>query len=206
MPYGADAFDEEQGGIVDNPRRKTQTELNNQIFSLYDFQNQTLFLQKDKDKTFLQEYFKEDIQKDCIIKRFFKTPQEFISNIVRVKKISFTSKTNLFTNEVGLFDNMSDIFGLGQPETFYISMDYKNKPVTENFAGCLESLVARKNNCEFDSLVVIGENDSKIESVFNIESYVESEDINIKTDENGMYNEILVMNSLIAKIKECENV
>lgn len=206
LPYSNEVFDAEQEQIVDNPRSKTQTELNKQIFSLYDFQSQTLFLQKDNDKAFLTQYFKENIQKDCIIKRFFKSPQDFIDSIDRIKKISFTSKRNIITSQVELFNNIENIFGLGQPEKFYISMDYKGRNKTNSLIDFFRDFVARKNDLEIDSLVVVGENDNDVDSVFDIDSYIESAEISISKDDNGMYDENAVMDNLISKIKENENV
>lgn len=66
--------------------------------------------------------------------------------------------------------------------------------------------VARKNDLEIDSLVVVGENDNDVDSVFDIDSYIESAEINISKDDNGMYDENAVRDNLISKIKENENV
>ena len=152
------------------------------------------------------QYFKETIQKDCIIKRFFKSPQDFIDSINRIKKISFTSKRNIITSQVELFNNIENIFRLGQPEKFYISMDYKGRNKTNSLIDFFRDFVARKNDLEIDSLVVVGENDNDVDSVFDIDSYIESAEINISKDDNGMYDENVVRNNLIPKIKENENV
>ncbi len=59
---------------------------------------------------------------------------------------------------------------------------------------------------EIDSLVVVGENDNDVDSLFDIDSYIESAEISISKDDNGMYDENAVMDNLISKIKENENV
>lgn len=206
LPYSNEVFDAEQEQIVSNPRNKTQAELNKQIFSLYDFQSSTLFLRNENSKTFLEKYFKETLEKDFVIKAFFKNPQEFMESIAKIQKITFTSKRNVITSQVKLFDKIENIFGLGQPERFYIRMDYQGRKKTDEMIEFFQELKEKKDNLEIESLVVIGEDDNNVKSMFNIENYIQIAKIDASKNENGMYDENVIKNNLILKIKENENV
>lgn len=201
LPYSDDVVDTRTNEIIENPRKMNHIELNQQLFCLYDSVDYNLYFSNAKKKLFLEGYLKEKCKKDITIKRFFKTPQEFIEQIQTIDKVSFTSKKNIFTYESGLFDNIKDIFGLGEPEDFRIDINFDQKSKTEKFKEVFENFLTKNNNREIHSLVCIGKDDNNVESIFDINNFTQMRTVNCKKDIAGMFESNSVKNQLIEKIK-----
>jgi hypothetical protein len=144
---------------LNNPRTKSQAELNKQLFCLYDFKQHTFYISDGRKKGFLEEYLKHKLSKDIVIKRFFKSPEEFIEYVKTIENISFTSKNNLFSITNDMFSDPKDIFGLGQPENFKMDISYNGRKVTKNFKTKFLNLLSKKDNIEIQSLICIGKDD-----------------------------------------------
>ena len=89
------------------------------------------------------------------IKKYIIPPEKFVEKIKSIGKIKLTSKRNLFSQNSGLFENVTDIFGLGQPEDFTVDINYKGQNKTDKFIHFLKTFIKNKDNQEIDSLVCI---------------------------------------------------
>ena len=206
LPYGEKVFDKEKSEILNNPRTKNQAELNKQLFCLYDSELNTFYISNSKKKIFMQDYLKHKLSKDIIIKRFFKSPEEFIDYVKTIETISFTSKNNLFSVNNDLFNNSQDIFGLGQPKNFKMNIDYSGRKVTEKFKTMFPNLLSRKENNEIESLVCIGKDDNNVEAIFDISSFTQTIPLNLRKDELGRYDPHLVQQNLLSLLNGENNV
>lgn len=200
LPYSNEVVDRETEETIDNPRQKNHVELNQQLFVLFDVSTQHLYISNGKKKSFLEEYLKFKLSKDITIKMFFLNPKEFIEKIKTIDRVSFTAKHNLFSENSGLFEDTKDIFGLGQPKDFRIDINYDSKSKTDKFIQFFESFLAKNTNQEIHSLVCIGKDDTNIESIFDINSYIQKRTLNLKKDSEGLYDATLVKNTLIDMI------
>lgn len=197
LPYGEKVYDKEKSAILDNPRTKNQAELNKQFFCLYDFEQHTFYISDGRKKGFLEEYLKYKLSKYIAIKRFFKSPEEFIEYVKTIESISFTSKKNLFSINNDIFGGPNDIFGLGQPENLRMDISYNGRNVTEIFKTKFFEFISRKESSEIQSLVCIGKDDNKVEAIFDISSFTQTVPLSIKKDDFGKYDENIVKQSLL---------
>ncbi len=206
LPYSEEVVDTKTDKIIDNPRKINHVELNHQLFCLYDSQEYYFYISNSKKKTFLEDYFKEKLSKNFIIKRFFKNPREFIDEINKIDKISFTSKNNIFTTNSGLFDDVKDIFGLGQPENFKIDINYDSKNKTKKFIEIFQNFLTKNNNREIQSLVCIGKDDNEVESIFDINSFTKTRTLMLKKDKVGMFEPNIVKKNFLNQLLGIDNV
>lgn len=200
LPYSQEVVDIKTDEIMANPRKINHVELNQQLFCLYDSKDYYFYLSNSKKKTFLEKYLKQTLSKDCIIKRFFKSKEDFVNNIQTIDSISFTSKNNLFSVNNELFGEPKDIFGLGQPENFKMQINYNNRSITTGFKDKFLNLIDKKDNSEIQSLVCIGKDDNGIESIFDINSFTQTRALNLKKDNAGMFEPDTVKQNLINNI------
>ncbi len=206
LPYSEEVYDKEKSEIVSNPRTQNQAELNKQLFCLYDFKYNTFYISNSKKKTFLEEYFKYKLEKDIVIKRFFKSKEDFVNHIKTIDSISFTSIDNLFSINNDFFGEPKDIFGLGQPENFKMEINYNNRKITNVFKDKFLNLLDKKDKSEIHSLVCIGKDENKIEAIFDIESFTQTIPLNLKKDEFGQYDENVVQSNLLNELIRDKNV
>jgi len=206
LPYGEKVYDKMTSKILNNPRTKNQAELNKQLFCLYDFRLDTFYISDGRKKGFLEEYLKHKLSQDIVIKRFFKSPQEFIDYVQTIESISFTSKNNLFSINNDMFGDPKDIFGLGQPENFKMDISYNGRRITEKFKTSFFNLLSKKDMSEIQSLVCIGKDDNKMEAVFDISSFTQTIPLSLKKDELGRYEQNIVQQSLLNALSGYNNV
>lgn len=206
LPYSQEVVDTNSDEIIPNPRQLNHIELNQQLFCLYDTNEYYFYISNSKKKSFLEGYFKEKLKKDCTIKRFFKSPQDFLKHIKAINKVSFTSKHNLFSEQSGLFDDMKDIFGLGQPENFKIDINYNGSVITKKFQEIFNNFLTKNDNREIQSLVCIGKDDNDVESIFDITSFTKTRAFNLKKDAFGMFDVEIVKQNIVTSILELKNV
>lgn len=206
LPYGDKVYDKEKSEILNNPRTISQAELNKQLFCLYDFESKTFYISDGRKKSFLEEYFKHKLSKNILIKRFFKSPQEFVDYVQTIESISFTSKHNLFSINNDIFGDSKDVFGLGQPENFKMDISYNGRKVTENFKANFFNLLSKKDNSEIQSLVCIGKDDNKVEAIFDISSFTQTVPLNLKKDKLGRYDQNVAQQNLLNILNGRQNV
>ncbi|MDY0403187.1 hypothetical protein [Sulfurovum sp.] len=206
LPYGEKVYDKEKSEILNNPRTKSQAELNKQLFCLYDFEQHAFYVSDGRKKGFLEEYLKYKLSKDIVIKRFFKSPEQFLEYVKTIENISFTSKHNLFSINNDIFEDPKDIFGLGQPENFKMDIEYNGRTVTKNFKTKFFDLLSKKDNSEIQSLVCIGKDDNKVEAIFDISSFTQTVPLSLKKDKLGRYEQSVVQKNLLNILNGQQNV
>ena len=200
LPYSDKIINTKTSQITENLRKKEDAELNYQIFSIYDSKRNDFYISKSKEK-FLEVFLKKKLSKDIKIKKQYISPDQFIKKIKSIDRINLTSKENLFSENSGLFEDVKDIFGLGQPEDFKIDISYKGQGKTESFKTFFNRFVEKRQNKEIDSLICIGKDDKDMELIFDIKSYTKKIQLDVEKNNSGLYNDIEVKNEVIKKIK-----
>ena len=203
-PYSQTVINTTNQSEEENPRNENQVEPAKQVFALYSFNSSTLYLSKTQKKSFIQEYLQNELNKDVVVKGFFRDVDEFVKQIKSVEKIKFISKSNLFTADGSLmkiFPNPKDLFGLGLPADFTLETNFSSAIKTEKFVEILKTLVSWKTNAEADSLLCIGRDDKNLETIYNTESLIQKISVKVDTDDQGLYRPEEIKHALIKEIQ-----
>lgn len=204
LPHPNTVYNAEQEQEEENPRSTYQIELDRQLFALYCINSKTLYLSSRQKKSWVEEYLKEKLKQDVVIKSFFKNVDEFIQQIKSIEKVKFVAKSNLFTSQgsiMEIFPSPNDLFGLGMPEDFTLEAKFNRAQLTDAFTECLKKMVYWRNNCEADSLICVGRDDKNFEAVFNAESFMRILSVEAAKNDQGLYDPTIVKQALISKIR-----
>lgn len=176
-----------------NPRTESQTELLDQFFVLFYFPNNTLYLSNNQKKTFLSSFLKEKLNIDILIKSFYKTPNEFIDTIKKVRKITFTDTRNLFNQNSKERQALVDLTGIDAPETFSIEATYNN--------GIINNFIRRMTENYDNNIVICGQDEEGFECIYNKESFCQKIPIKLKKEDNSKFDAMQVLQALISEIE-----
>ena len=205
LPYSEKVVNVKTHAVESNPRTPTQVETSKQLFGLYDPKSKNLFLSSQKKKQILEDYFKQALSKDVTIKTFFKSADEFCDKIKTISKIKFTTKRNLFnlkSEALSIFPNPNDIFGLGITEDYTLEANFADAKLTNRFVSFLKKAVGWKNECQTESLICIGLDDKQVETIFNIDAFIQKIIIPLKKDDRGIFDPNMVCQTLIQEIEK----
>lgn len=186
-----------------NPRNNNQIEYKHQLFAMYFISNKTLYLSNLQKKEQFAKYLSDVLQKEVIIKSYYKGINEFVEGIKTLKKLSFTTKHDLFTERDGIFETVANIFGLDCAEAISIEADYKRMLVSDIGQKFFSRIKNQKDNDQIDNIVLCGYDDNDIEKTLDINNYVESISINAVPDEKtGLLTDDMIELLLKTKLKE----
>jgi len=188
------------GTKKNNPRKISEAELLKQLFCLYDFSKQILYLSNLQKKSFIETIFKEKTGRDFIIKPFYISKDEFIEILKSVNEISFTEARNLFDMDSRQRQALIDLSGTDSPDNFTIIANYSKGQKLYNFIDLLHS--ARVNGSIRD-LVVRGLDRDKFEVIFNNDTFSRKIVISSEKDNNGKYLPDSIKRSLLQELSLC---
>ena len=167
-----------------NQRKEDEAELLNQLFALYHYSQEKLFLSSIQKKAVVQQLLTEKLQTNIQIKSFYKSPQEIISILKSVNKVRFTSVNNLFSHDSKARRALVDLTGTDSPETFTLEATYSTHKIQNFISGLIEG----RNNNQIQSLLICGRDEKDIEMMYNIETLSRRIDvITSKNEETGMF-------------------
>ena len=198
--YRETVYDTEQEIESENPRKPYQNELRQQFFACYDAKEETLYLSDFQKKSVLQSYIKEQTDKEIRIRERFNSIDGFCEMAKFIRSISFIQRHSLM-NSAGntVFQQMYGALGLDIPERAITKVDYGVSPIGL-FRKAIHEIKKRKDNCEFDSVVIVGMDADGAEVRFSYETLVSNKPISVEKNENGRYDSTEVFNALIAEI------
>jgi hypothetical protein len=202
IPWTNEVYNYKNNCIESNPRKHFQSELNRQLFIIYDLNKNLLYTSNKNYKNLLEKLFHQRTQKDITIKNIYGDVDSFLKNVRNIKRIRMTRLNNLFTYEQGVFTDPDDIFGLGKPINATIELVYKKTRVTEKFIEFIRNAVTQKKQLELENLVCIGMDDNDFESIYNTETFIKTITINIQKDKFGLYPVEEVKKSAITAVKK----
>ena len=203
LPHSDTVYNTKDQREEDNPRSVEQIEPDKQLFALYCANSHILYLSNTQKRSWIEEYLKAKLEKNVVIKSFFKNVDEFIQQIKSIEKVKFVAKSNLFLPQgsiMQIFSSPNDLYGLGMPEDFTLEANFSRARLTNRFKECLRKMVNWKNACEADSLICIGQDDKGLETIFNADSFTQKISVEAAKDSQGLYDPNIVKPSLISKI------
>ncbi len=200
--YRETVYDMEQEMEAENPRKPYQNELRQQFFACYDTETKTLYLSDFQKKGILQSYLKEQTNKEIKIRERFDSIDGFCNIAKFIKTISFVQQRSLM-NQTGssVFTQMYGALGLDVPNRAITKVEYGNSPISK-LRGAIQRIKDRKDNCEFDSIVIVGTDAFGAEVRFSYETLVSNKSISVDRNANGRYDNEDVFSMLIAEIGE----
>ena len=185
------------GEQFENQRKENEAELLNQLFVMYSYTRHTLYVSNTKKIKLLQQFLKDNTNKDIEIKHFFKTPEEMIELLSSVSSIKFTSASNLFNQDSPERKALVDLTGTDAPESFTIEATYKAHKI-KNF---VYDLIHKRQNSQIQNLVICGRDTSDIELVYNIDTLTHKIEILCNRQEKtGMFEADEVKLCLLNKL------
>lgn len=200
LPLADELFDVEEKTSSKNPRKPSQAELRTQLFVLYDFSSSLLYISNASKTGFLQEFMCTSLNKGVCIKKIYKTAEEFLEIIKLVDSIRLIAYSDLFTTKTGLFDESTNLFGLGEPNQLKLELKFFNAEKTISFNDLFLIWRDKLTRCEIGSMVCVGYDDKNMEIIFNTDSFANKIEVKAQKNNNGMYLKHFVENSLIHKI------
>ena len=188
----------ETGQKKDNTRNIDEAELLDQLFALYHYNKNILYLSSSKKKKVVEAFLKEKTKLDMTIKSFYKNPDDVISILKKVDKVKFTQAKNLFTQDSIERKALIDLTGTDAPESFTIEASYSTHKI-ETF---LRRLFDGQKNSKISDLLICGRDESNFNFVYNIDSFSRKIDVqSTKDNESGMYEPNSVKTSLLDTIR-----
>lgn len=185
------------GEQLENQRKENEAELLNQLFVLYLYEKNILYISNTKKIKLLQQFLKEKIVQDIIVKRFFRSPEEMIQMIESVSSIRFTSSSNLFNQDSPERKALIDLTGTDAPETFTIEATYK----THKILNFIRNLVHKRQNSQIQNLVICGRDTNDMELIYNIDTLTNKiEVLSTKHEKTGMFDADDVKSNLLNKV------
>lgn len=180
-----------------NDRDNNEAELISQLFALYKYENNTLYLSNLRKKPLLVTIMEQRLGKNFIIKSYLKNIDEFIAIIKSVDSVSFTEVRDLFNSDSKRRQALKDLTGTDAPDRFSIDAKYTKSLELSNF---IRTLCGAKTENKLDDLVVKGIDEDGFEFVFNLESFVNKIHTNSKKNINGKFISSNVRDALLISI------
>jgi hypothetical protein len=181
----------------DNPRENDEAELLHQLFALYDFNKNLLYLSNLNKEKMFESMLQEKLQRHFVTKKFFKRKDEFINVLKEINKISFTEARNLFNQDSRTRQALKDLTGTDAPEKFTLDTSYsKNSKIVE----FVKKLIQSKNDSELNELVIRGVDNDNFGFVFNVDSFVQRISLSSKKNENGKFDAELIKRELLNRL------
>lgn len=184
----------------DNPRPKNQVETRHQLFACFDLSKNMLYVSDYSKKAIVPDYIKEMLLKPVVVKNVFKSFEEFVAAVKYLKSVTFTQRRNIFTSSDGsIFRRNANLYGLDLPERCKLKFDYGTSPIGI-INTSVQNLKLGWSKDEFEDVIIVGTDDSGVESAFNFSSVVSSIEIELARNENDRYNPEEVCALLLSKL------
>lgn len=184
-----------------NPRKKIQIECRQQLFICFDIKQQLLYMSNMDKRPFLKNYLQEMLQKEVVIKNIIKSLDEFQGVVKSMKSAKFVQVRNIFNcSNASIFARTADIYGMDAPERIILKADYGNTPIAVA-KGALQNLEQKLRAGEFESIIIVGEDDGGIEQSFDFSSIISTIPINAIKDDNGHYKPEEVQTLFLSEIR-----
>ena len=185
------------GSKKDNQRQSDEVELTSQLFILYSFVNNTLYISNTQKKSLLEKVLQQKLSRKFEVKSYFISKDQFMKTLKTVNKIYFTEVKDLFNQDSKKRQALIDLTGTNSPERFSIEASYKKDNKLIKF---IDSLIESKSIHEIDSLVIQGTDEDDFNFVFNVDSFTKKVSFKIKKEENGKLDPDIVKISLLNEI------
>lgn len=185
-----------------NPRGESQIEPRKQLFVLYDFTKQILYISDIRKKNFVEKILKEKTERDISLKTIFKDIESFYSEIKKIHKINFVSvQRNLFTSQSSLEQTLKDNYGIEEPEEFSLEAKF-NIPLSQTIKKTINKLRGEKKDGHLKSLIIQGIDEQGFSTVFNEGTFINKIKLELARNDEGLFDDQCVKNKLMEKLYE----
>ncbi len=183
-----------------NPKKSEEIEPNEESYIFYDFKKEIIYISSSSKSAFeklLHFYF---LDKIIVIKKLFKSYDEFIKGLRELVEIRLTTyDNNVFANVSGYTGLMKDIYGFDDPDSFELKALFNKKVLKEKDFNLLNKIKQRFDEHEFEKFVVVGNDVDEIERRFSADRFQEKFQIEVKDE--GKNREIII-NEILRKIRK----
>lgn len=201
LPCGENVYNLKTKSLEKNSRDTSHVEMREQNFALYDFYKKILYIKNRKFANVLIYYLKLKTGIDNIkFKKMLKNIDDFYDKITTINSIKLASTNELFSDR-GLFEYSANAFGLGEPNQYTFEIKFNRARKTEMFKDKLKELINKRKGGEIDSIICAGEDDSAMECVFNMDTFVSKIPIIAEKNNNGLFSPIEIRKLLLNKIR-----
>lgn len=185
----------------DNPRSVDQIERDSQTFILIDVKEQKIFLSDFRKKHTIEIFLQEKLWKQVAIKNIINR-EEFLDNITWIQSIYLSATPNLFSSVWILWDELTNDFNNygALIRNMEVKISFQDAKMSDRLKSKIWSFFSQKDNSAIDKLQITWRYDDKFDRIFNSEGIIDKIQINIDSDENGLYDKDSVFNILINEI------
>ena len=183
----------------DNKRNKDEVELTHQVFFLYFFQSNTLYLSDSRKQSMITDFFKEKLNISIFFKPYIKNLDEFVSMLDSINEISFTCEKDLFYGDNQTLTAFEDFTGYSAPDKLKIITSYKRRDI-KNIFTFLKKLNDEKERGHLNRLIMKGFTEDNVQLIYNLDAITENISIKIIKNEEGKYSPNFVKSELLKKI------
>lgn len=198
--FNREVYNKEIDDVEKNPRNKSQLELVDQFFIIYTMKHRTLYISDKHKINMVKNYLTNIANQNVMIKAEFTDINKFLDSIDKIKSLRFTTKNNLFNTDKSIYTSLDTILGTEAPESFEIRSKYNNRKLTEGLKNFLVKIDKDCKEDRLETLVLTGCDDSDVEKIYSLNTYIKAIDIEIAKDEDGMYDPIAVKEKVINEI------
>lgn len=195
MPKDKNLTNINTGDKIPNKREDDEVELTSQLFVLYHYKSKTLYTSNINKIKFIEDILSKKLEKRFIVKKYFKTIEEFIETLKCVTEISFTDTSNLF-NDNEERQALKDLTGTDAPEKFKITANY---PIGVEFKQFIRKITGKVGS-NTSSLVIKGIDESNFNFVYNQQNFVKKIEVRCFRDSLGKFVPKEVLNELLKNI------
>ncbi|MDM8568356.1 hypothetical protein QUF50_02340 [Thiotrichales bacterium HSG1] len=187
------------GRKKNNHRKNDEAELTNQLFVLYYFNKNMLYLSNLNKEKIFENMIQEKLSKTFEVKRFFKSKDDFISILKEVNEISFTEAKDLFNKDSKKRQALIDLTGVEAPEKFTLDTKYpKGSKIVDFILGLIKS----REQTELNELVIRGTDNNNFDFVFNVDTFVQKIYISCDKENNGKFDPNIIKNKLLGRLHD----
>lgn len=201
--YGDIVVDTKNEKEHKNTRKKTNIELRQQLFVVYDFDSHVLYLNNINKKNFVKKYIAEILQVEVTIKNIYASLIEFQNSIKALKKLKFTQYYNIMNagKKNTIFMQQVNELGLDMPDKITMQIEYPNIPIGSIKNG-LQNIKERRDMGIFQDIVLIGIDDTGVEQHFDFTSLIKNIDLNVEKNENERFDPAEIEKCFFQRIGE----
>lgn len=191
-------IDSDTGERQPNPRNEKQVEPRQQFFACFDSTRRRLYISQINMRSIFKRFLVDTSKKEYQIRNIYASVDEFCSRIKIIKGFKFMQVDNLFSRDNDIFKAVTDYSGLDYPDKLQLYVSYGDIPAHKG-RPLINRLFRDKN--EFESVLIIGADDSGMEETFDFSSVISRIDIPAQRDDKEHFDPQEVKNMLLAQLR-----
>jgi len=186
----------------DNPKLKTQMEVNQLFFACYDVEKGELFISSPQKKGALRAFLEDRWQKTVRIRARISSAEEFEKVVRYIRKVTYTQTRNLVNvHPESIFSQRYDPLGLDVPDRLKTTLEYEQLLDVIPFRRQIKDLFDKHMTHEIESIEIIGEDEEGFEHRFNLDNIIKEIPIALEADDDKRYDKDSVFQLLLLRLR-----